>query len=106
MVDNKKVDPVKDVQRVAKSIGVEAPDLVAKGDLSVSSKKETIVLKDKETLTMEDAKKKKEAKPFNKKDIPLPVVGKVFMCEGHEYKVTYINEGKHRFTCEPHKGNY
>jgi hypothetical protein len=30
----------------------------------------------------------------------LPKIGKIFMIEGQEYVVTYVNEGKIRFSAE------
>lgn len=63
------------------------PKMVASGDLSVDNKN-------------------KVEKEFNKNNIPLPSINDIFMLKGHEYKVIYINDGKHRFSCEPCKGVY
>jgi hypothetical protein len=81
------IDPIKDA---VENFGIEMPELVAEGDLTVES----------------NADSTNEPKPFNKKDIPLPRINEIFMHKGLEYKVVYINEGQHRFTCEPHKGVY
>lgn len=44
----------------------------------------------------------------DKKDenVPLPELNKIFMLDGIEYRVVYINEGKNRFTCCPAKQVY
>ncbi len=81
-----KYNPIKDVMDQA---GVKMPDMVATGSLSVN---EPVVEKEK-PFTLEDKKK-----------IPLPAIGDKFMLNGDEFIVVYINEGKHRFTCEPCKG--
>lgn len=70
-------------------VGDEIPTMVAEGDLNVEYK-------------AKDAPVKK----LHKVDTPLPKMGAKFMLDGHEYKVIYINEGKHRFSCEPCKGVY
>ncbi len=102
-----KIDHLEPIKDMANKVGIKIPKLKAEGNLLVvNPKEETMVLKDKETLVIEDAAKKKEAVPVKKKDIILPQLGKVFMFEGNEYKVVYINEGQHRFTCEPYKGDY
>jgi len=40
------------------------------------------------------------------KEIVLPKKGIKFMIMGQEYVVTYVNEGKKRFTSEPCEGVY
>lgn len=85
------IDHMKPIKDAVSTLGIEMPELVAEGDLTVETK---------------DDATKAESKPFNKKDIPLPEMHEIFMHKGHEYKVVYINEGQHRFTCEPHKGVY
>ena len=40
------------------------------------------------------------------KEIILPQKGTKFMIMGQEYIVTYVNEGKNRFTAEPCEGMY
>jgi len=85
------------IVEAAMKTGIEMPDLKATGTLEVNYE------------TPESAAKKEAAtkvKEVKKKDIPLPKLGSVFMFEGNEYKITYINEGQHRFTCEPHRGDY
>jgi hypothetical protein len=84
----KKYNPI---QEQLKKSGVTMPDLVAHGTLSVD--------------THEEVEKMKQEK-FDKKKIPLPELGDKFMLNSHEYVVTYINPGQHRFTCEPCKGIY
>jgi len=101
-----KVDHLEPVKEMVENVGIKMPELVAEGDLTITPQKETIVIKDKETSIVDDAKKKKETSLLKKKDIPLPQLGKIFMFEGNEYKVVYINDGQHRFTCEPYKGEY
>lgn len=54
-------------------------------------------------LTVEKITEKKESDVLN---IPLLKVGDVFMKDGHEYKVCFVNVGQRRFTCKPYKGNY
>lgn len=70
------------------------PDSEATGDLTVERKD-----------SMKD-EVKEETKEVKKELIPLPEIGETFMLRGHEYKVVYLNPGKQRFTCEPHKGMY
>ena len=93
---NEKIDHLAPIKEMAKATGMEMPDLVATGDLTVEVSKEKLQVVDD----------KPEDKPFNKKDIPLPELGTKFMVLGHEYKIVYINDGKHRFSCEPCKGIY
>lgn len=85
------VDHLDPVKKMVNKVGIEMPDLVAEGSLTVKTK---------------DEPEEEVNKEVNKKDIPLPVMGGKFMLNGHEYKVIYINEGQHRFTCEPCKGVY
>jgi hypothetical protein len=40
------------------------------------------------------------------KEMKLPLKGTKFMIMGQEYIVTYVNEGKKRFTAEPCDGMY
>ena len=94
LASNNGVDHLKPIKDAIGKVGIEMPDLVATGDLSVEAKEDIVVVDDE------------PVKEFNKKDIPLPLIGKIFMFEGHEYKIVYINEGQHRFSCEPHKGDY
>ena len=96
IAESDKVDHLKPIKDAVGTMGIEMPDLVATGDLTVDSK-ETIVIDD-----IPD----KPVKKLNKKDIPLPEMGAKFMLNGHEYKVIYINAGQHRFSCEPCKGVY
>jgi hypothetical protein len=42
----------------------------------------------------------------NKEDMKLPPLKTKFMIMGQEYIVTYVNEGKKRFTAEPCEGMY
>lgn len=93
---NSPYQPIKDM---AEKCGVEMPDMVATGDLTVENNKENVALVD-------DKPVKSVKKEVNKKDIPLPAMGAKFMFNGHEYKVVYINAGQHRFSCEPCKGVY
>ena len=88
------VDHLKPIKDAISKVGIEMPDLVATGDLTVEGK---------EKIVADDEVKTKEV---TKKDIPLPEMGSKFMLNGHEYKVIYINSGQHRFTCEPCKGVY
>ncbi len=94
---NDKIDHLKPIKDVIGKAGIKMPDLVATGDLTVESKDEVVVVGSDTT---------KEVKETNKKDIPLPEIGSKFMLNGHEYKVIYINDGQHRFSCEPCKGIY
>lgn len=55
-------------------------------------------------LLVENKNKKKEV--VDTKNIPIPPVGTIFMLDGNEYRVCYINEGKRRFSVEPFKGKY
>lgn len=86
-----KIDHLEPVKNMIKGVGIEMPDMVATGDLTVVDKNE---------------KESTPVKKLTKKDIPIPEVGSVFMHKGNEYKIVYINEGQHRFTCEPYKGDY
>lgn len=79
-----------------KKSGIRMPDIVATGSLNVESSN-IVVLSDGKVLSDEK---------FDKKKIPLPKIGDKFMLNSHEYIVTYINPGNHRFTCEPCKGVY
>jgi len=100
VVASGKTDPISSVKKAVEAAGIEMPDLVATGDLTVENKEIIVVGSDKSTTPAKLNKK------INKKEIPLPAMGKIFMFEGHEYKVIYINKGQHRFSCEPHKGVY
>jgi len=46
-----------------------------------------------------------EEKP-KKREIRLPEAGQIIMVNGEQYKVTYVNEGKKRFSCEPFPSVY
>ena len=96
IAESGKVDHMEPIKKAVEKIGIEMPELVANGDLTVENEK-TIVI---------DDSTEKPVKKLNKKDIPLPAMHDIFMHKGHEYKIVYINEGQHRFTCEPHKGDY
>lgn len=87
-MEETKIDHLGPIKKTLDSVGLEMPDMVATGDLSVNESS------------------KKIDKPFNKRSIKLPLVGSIFMHNGEEFKVVYINEGQHRFTCEPYKGDY
>jgi hypothetical protein len=52
-----------------------------------------------------EVKVEKEEKKEDKK-VPLPKEGKIFMLDGYEYRVVYINQGKNRFSCCPAKQVY
>jgi len=67
-------------------------DTEATGDLTVENK-----TKD-DDITSEEKPKKRE--------IRLPEVGQIIMVNGEQYKVTYVNEGKKRFSCEPFPSVY
>jgi len=99
-----KVDHLKPIKDTVESVGIEMPDMVAVGDLTVD-KSDTMVIKNREEIAMVDDIDNKP-KEVTKKDIPLPEIGEKFMLKGHEYKVIYINSGQHRFSCEPCKGVY
>ena len=88
-----KVDHLAPIKNAVEKVGIEFPDMVAEGDLTVKTKAEI-------------ADEKPAKKELSKKDIPLPEMGSKFMLNGHEYKVIYINAGQHRFSCEPCKGVY
>jgi len=92
-----KVDHMAPIKEVAEKMGIEIPELVATGDLTVENEK---------TIIIDDDVSTKPVKKVNKKDIPLPAMHDIFMHKGYEYKIVYINEGQHRFSCEPHKGDY
>jgi len=92
-----KVDHMAPIKEVAEKMGIKMPELVATGDLTIDNK---------ETVAIVDDVPEKPVKKVNKKDIPLPAIHDIFMHKGHEYKIVYINEGQHRFTCEPYKGDY
>jgi hypothetical protein len=49
-----------------------------------------------------------EEKVVEKKqqEMKLPPLGTKFMIMGQEYIVTYVNDGKKRFTAEPCEGMY
>jgi len=96
MVEEKDVETVlKTIKDDIESVGVSMPDLVATGELTVDKK---------EKIDMEFVDK--PLVRTVKKSIPLPEIGAKFMLHGHEYKVTYINAGQQRFSCEPCKGVY
>ena len=97
-----KVDHLKPIKDDVDKLGIKMPDLVATGDLTVEKKEEVVIVEN----DADTDKVKKSIKNLNKKDIPLPEMGAKFMLHGHEYKVVYINEGQHRFSCEPCKGIY
>lgn len=40
-------------------------------------------------------------RPVKKEKTPLPEVGTRFFIDGVEYKITYVNEGKSRFSAIP-----
>jgi hypothetical protein len=90
LVIAEKVDHLAPIKETVGQVGIEMPDMVATGDLHVDYK-----VKDDE-----------QTKDVDQKKIPLPEMGTKFMLWGNEYKVIYINEGKHRFSCEPCKGVY
>jgi len=99
------IDHLPKISKVVDDMGIKMPDLVATGDLTVD-KSDTIKTK-KELIMVDDGSEKKvDDKKLKKKDFPLPLIGDVFMHKGYEYKVIYINEGKHRFSCESYKGDY
>ena len=97
IAESDKVDHLKPIKDAVGQMGIEMPDMVATGDLTVDNNEKLMVVDD--TVS-------KEKKEKSKKDIPLPEMGTKFMFNGNEYKVIYINEGQHRFTCEPCKGVY
>ncbi len=96
IAESDKVDHLKPIKDAADKIGIEIPELVATGDLTIENEEKVSIVDD-----IPEVKKE-----VNKKDIPLPEMGEKFMFHGHEYKVIYINKGQHRFSCEPHKGVY
>jgi len=65
----------------------------------------------KEENDMEEQKfmvsgKEEKIEEKKEKEIKLPLLGTKFMIMGQEYVVTYVNEGKKRFTAEPCQGMY
>lgn len=90
------VDHLKPIKDAVEKVGIKMPEMVATGDLTVDNEEKVMVVED-----VPETKKE-----VNKKDIPLPDMGAKFMLNGHEYKVIYINDGQHRFTCEPCRGVY
>lgn len=50
--------------------------------------------------------KEEKVKVEKEKEVKLPLMGTKFMIMGQEYVVTYVNEGKRRFTAEPCSGMY
>ena len=96
IAESNKVDHLKPIKDTVSKVGVEMPDMVATGDLTIANREKVVVDDDVPEV-------KKE---ITKKDIPLPEIGTKFMFNGHEYKVIYINAGQHRFSCEPCKGVY
>ena len=103
IAENDRVDHLKPIKDVIEKAGIKMPEMVATGDLSVDSKEDIVIIDSVEDV---DKLKEKVVKKLNKKDIPLPEMHDIFMHKGHEYKIVYINDGQHRFTCEPHKGDY
>ena len=67
-------------------------DTEATGDLTVENK-----TKDNDTTS---------EKTPQKREIKLPEVGQIIIINGEQYKVTYVNEGKKRFSCEPFPSKY
>ena len=57
-----------------------------------------------ETFVVDGKEEKIDTK--KEKEIKLPLIGTKFMIMGQEYVVTYVNEGKNRFTAEPCSGMY
>jgi len=56
-------------------------------------------------LTVEKQTKPEEKEP-TKREVKLPEVGQIIMVNGDQYRVTYVNEGKKRISCEPCHGVY
>lgn len=90
--------------------GEEKTEVIVVGDDSEIKDKLVEVLEKEDIEPILD--QTEETKPVNKeqivkkKEVVLPPMGSKFMIAGNSYKVTYINEGKHRFSAEPCDGQY
>ena len=68
-------------------MGVRIPKITSVGDLTVNNNKSNNKTEENRNVKKEDY-------------IKLPEIGTMFMLQGNEYKVTYVNKGQRRFSAK------